>query len=127
VSEPRAGLILFAHGARDPRWAAPFEAIAAQVAAARPGLPLRLAYLEAMVPDLSEATKSLVGEGCDRIEILPLFLGTGGHLRSDVPPLVEGLRRVHAGVAIDLHGAIGDVPSVAQAIAHHALSLVAPR
>jgi sirohydrochlorin ferrochelatase len=27
------GLILFAHGARDPRWAAPFEAVAARVRA----------------------------------------------------------------------------------------------
>ena len=25
------GLILFAHGARDPRWAEPFEAVAARV------------------------------------------------------------------------------------------------
>ena len=25
----KAGLILFAHGARDPAWAAPFEAVAA--------------------------------------------------------------------------------------------------
>jgi sirohydrochlorin cobaltochelatase len=30
------GLILFAHGARDPRWAAPFEAVAARIRAQRP-------------------------------------------------------------------------------------------
>ena len=46
------GLILFAHGARDPRWAAPFEDMAARLRARRPALALRLAYLEFMAPDL---------------------------------------------------------------------------
>jgi sirohydrochlorin cobaltochelatase len=32
------GLILFAHGARDPRWAEPFEAVAARCRAQRPGV-----------------------------------------------------------------------------------------
>ena len=30
-------IVLFAHGARDPRWAEPFEAIAARIRAAAPG------------------------------------------------------------------------------------------
>jgi sirohydrochlorin cobaltochelatase len=49
------GLILFAHGARDPRWATPFEAVAAAVRAARPGLPVRLAFLAFMSPTLLTA------------------------------------------------------------------------
>jgi len=47
------GLILFAHGARDPRWALPFEAVAARVRAQRPGVPVRLAFLEFMAPTLT--------------------------------------------------------------------------
>ncbi|MFY7857790.1 MAG: sirohydrochlorin chelatase, partial [Rubrivivax sp.] len=53
------GLILFAHGARDPRWSAPFEAVAAQVRAQRPGLSVRLAFLEFMSPSLPEAAAAL--------------------------------------------------------------------
>ncbi|WP_310735296.1 hypothetical protein [Mitsuaria sp. TWR114] len=30
------GLLLFAHGARDPAWAAPFQAIAAELQTRRP-------------------------------------------------------------------------------------------
>ena len=52
---PCTGLLLFAHGARDPRWAAPFEAVAAAVRGARPGTPVQLAYLEFMSPTLLEA------------------------------------------------------------------------
>ena len=49
------GLILFAHGARDPRWAAPFEAVARRIRERRPQLQLQLAYLELMAPSLAEA------------------------------------------------------------------------
>jgi sirohydrochlorin ferrochelatase len=28
---------------------------------------------------------------------VPLFLGTGGHLRRDLPPLVDALRAAHPG------------------------------
>ena len=41
------GLLLFAHGARDPNWARPFQAVADRVRAARPGVPVELAFLDA--------------------------------------------------------------------------------
>jgi sirohydrochlorin cobaltochelatase len=116
-------LILFAHGARDPRWAEPFEAIAAAVRAQAPGLDVRLAFLELMTPDLGSACDAAIAAGCARIDILPLFLGTGGHLRRDLPPLVQAVAQRHAGVDIRLHGAAGEAPSLIDAMASHALSL----
>ena len=77
----KRGLLLFAHGARDPRWALPFEAIVQRIAARAPGLPVRLAFLEFMAPTLPEAGDALVAQGCDEIEVVPLFLGAGGHVR----------------------------------------------
>jgi sirohydrochlorin cobaltochelatase len=47
------GLILFAHGARDPRWAAPFEDMAARIRAHGRSCAVRLAFLEFMTPDLA--------------------------------------------------------------------------
>lgn len=122
----RHGLILFAHGARDARWAAPFEAIALRLRERRPDLALRLAYLELMSPDLATAASDLAGEGCTRIEVLPLFLGTGGHLRRDLPPLVDAIAARHPGVAVRLHGAAGEAPDIIDALAAHALSLLKP-
>jgi sirohydrochlorin cobaltochelatase len=55
---------------------------------------------------------------------VPLFLGSGGHLRSDLPPLVEGLRQRWPGVAFALHGAAGEAPDVIEALATHALGRV---
>jgi sirohydrochlorin cobaltochelatase len=118
------GLILFAHGARDPRWAEPFEAVAARVRAARPGLVVRLAYLELMQPSLADAGASLVAEGCTAIQVLPLFLGAGGHVRKDLPLLVDALRAAHPAVTVTLHPAAGELPAVHAALAEVALGLL---
>ncbi len=124
MNTARLGLLLFAHGARDPRWAAPFEAMAQRLRARRPELALRLAFLELMKPDLPSAAAELAAEGCQRIDIVPLFLGMGGHLRNDLPPLVEGLRQRLPGVELRLHGAVGEAPAVIDALAEHALALL---
>jgi len=116
------GLILFAHGARDPAWAQPFEAVAAAVSRARPGVALRLAYLEVMSPDLIEAGRQLAAEGCTRVQVLPLFLGTGGHLRKDLPPMIEQLQREFPHVAWSTLAAAGEHAAVVQAMAGVALA-----
>jgi sirohydrochlorin cobaltochelatase len=110
-------IILFAHGARDPRWAAPFEAVAEHVRSERPGVAVRLAFLELMTPDLPAAAAELIGVGCRRIEVVPLFLGTGGHVRKDLPALLDALRGAHPQIGITLHPAVGDAPEVIVAMA----------
>lgn len=119
---PLVGLLLFAHGARDPRWAQPFEAVAERVREARPGTPVRLAFLEFMSPGLVEAGADLVTQGCQRVEVLPLFLGAGGHVRKDLPVLMESLRAAHPGVHFGLHPAVGEIDSVVQAMCAAALA-----
>jgi sirohydrochlorin cobaltochelatase len=117
------GLILFAHGARDPRWAEPFEAIAAAVRSRAPDVDVRLAFLELMAPDLPTVADAMVADACTRIDILPLFLGTGGHLRRDLPPLVDAIKARHASVSIALHPAAGEAPSLVAVMANHAIAL----
>ena len=122
----RAGLILFAHGARDPRWAKPFEAVAQQVRQRHTEALVRLAYLEFMSPNLADAGAALVAEGCTSIDVLPLFLGTGGHLRKDLPLLMEGLRAAHPAANFALHTAVGEIDSVIAAMADVAASILSP-
>jgi sirohydrochlorin cobaltochelatase len=119
----KRALVLFAHGARDPRWAAPFEAIADAVRARAPDVEVRLAFLELMSPDLPAVADDLVANGCTRIDILPLFLGTGGHLRRDLPPLVDGIAARHRHVQVALHGAAGEAPQIIDALAAHAAGI----
>jgi len=118
------GLILFAHGARDPRWAAPFEAVARQILQQQPELKLRLAYLELMTPSLQDAGAELCAAGCRQVDVLPMFLGTGGHLRKDLPPMVERLREQFPAVRWTLHAAVGEHELVMQAMAAAAVALL---
>ena len=115
-------LILFAHGARDPRWAEPFEVVAERIRAAAPQLPVVLAYLELMAPTLAEAVDKAVADGATTVDVVPLFLGTGGHLRQDLPPLVDALRAAHPAVDFHLHAAIGEHAVVVEAMAAAAVA-----
>ncbi len=116
-------MLLFAHGARDPDWARPFQEVARRIRLDRPEMPLTLAFLEFMQPSLEEAAHQLVAQGCRRIHIVPMFLGTGGHVRRDIPPLLERLRAQY-GDAVEwlLHPAIGEQERVVQAMTEASLS-----
>ncbi len=111
------GLILLAHGARDAAWAAPFEAVAAQVRQRHAGVAVRLAYLEFMAPALRAAGAALAAHGCTRVTVLPLFLGAGGHVRKDVPALLAQLTQAHPQVAWRLEAAVGEDAGVIRAMA----------
>ena len=124
MNDMKTGLILFAHGARDARWAAPFEAVAARVRAQRPDVAVRLAFLEFMKPSLPDAGTELAALGCHQVQVLPLFLGAGGHVRKDLPLLVETLRNAHPGMAVTLQPAVGELGSVTAAMADAALQLL---
>ncbi len=122
----KSGLILFAHGARDPRWAAPFEAVAAQIRTRHVTAEVRLAFLEFMAPDLPTAGADLARAGCQQVTVVPMFLGAGGHVRKDLPILLEQLRQAWPDVAFDLQPAIGEVPSVVAAMAQAAAAGLLP-
>jgi sirohydrochlorin cobaltochelatase len=117
------GLLLFAHGARDPRWALPFEDVVRRIRAREPSLPVALAFLEFMAPAIVEAGNALVAQGCDSIDVVPLFLGAGGHVRKDLPELLDQLRAAHPGTAWNLRPAIGEIDEVIDAMALAALRL----
>jgi sirohydrochlorin cobaltochelatase len=117
------GLILLAHGARDPSWATPFEAVAARVRTKAPEAVVRLAFLELMTPRLEEAGCELADLGCTRVDVVPVFLGMGGHVRRDVPAQLAKLREAHAATVWTLHDALGETPHVIAALADAAIDL----
>lgn len=120
--KPTTAILLFAHGARDPGWAEPFRRIAGRLSAAQPGVRVELAFLELMKPGLAEAVGALASEGIRRITLVPLFLAQGGHLKEDLPKLLNDIRKQHPAVRIDVTAAIGDSESLTNAIADWALA-----
>ena len=108
ANEASQGLILFAHGSRDPLWRQPMESVARRLAARAPALEVRCAYLELTEPDLPTVASELAARGVRRVSILPMFLGVGRHAREDLPALVEALRQSHPATRWDLQRPIGE-------------------
>ena len=118
------GLLLIAHGARDPRWAEPFEAIAGRIRARRRQAAVELAFLDFMTPDVPTAGARLTLAGCSSVAVLPLFLGAGGHVRQDLPRLVDALAARHPATRWRLAPAVGEIDAVVSAMADAALALL---
>jgi sirohydrochlorin cobaltochelatase len=120
------GLVLFGHGARDARWAEPFERLAAKLRDAHgTSGPVALAFLELMTPDLPAAVAQQVADGCTAITVVPVFFGQGGHVRRDLPALVDACRAAHPGVTIDCTTAVGEDDGVLDAVADYCLRQIA--
>jgi sirohydrochlorin cobaltochelatase len=122
------GLVLFGHGARDVRWREPFERLAQKLRAARgaggEASPVVLAFLELMEPDLPAAVASQVANGCSAVTVVPVFFGQGGHVRRDLPAVLDVCRAAHPGVQIFCATAVGEDDSVLDAVALYCLRQV---
>ena len=116
------GVILLAHGSRDSQWVVPFEQIRVGVEKRRPDCAVALAYLEHSTPDFSVAVDDLVSRGATFINVVPLFLGSGGHVRGDVPQLIERASAKNPRLAFGVKPFIGDARAVLDAIADYAAS-----
>ena len=111
-------LVLFGHGARDPRWKQPF--IKLQDLVAQSGhLRVELSFLELMSPSLPEVIDQLVIDGFKTIEIVPVFFGQGGHIRKDFPAIMDACRSKHPKIQLSAKPAIGEDLGVLEAIAKY--------
>jgi len=121
-----SALILFAHGARDPEWAAPIRRVRDVLLAANPDARVELAFLEFMSPTLTEAAARLYAEGFRQLIVVPMFIAQGGHLKRDVPQMLETLRQEYPGLTLRQTAAIGEVAEVISAMAAYAAAQLQP-
>jgi len=111
------GLILFAHGARDPQWSEPFLRLRDRLRDVAPAARVELAFLEHMSPDVATAAARLADSGCTRIRIVPVFLGRGGHLQKDLPSLIDAIRAAYPLIDVRPSAPAGESDVVIAAIA----------
>lgn len=116
-------LLLFAHGSRDPAWREPLDAVCQRIAAQYPG-HCKLAFLEFMQPELSDALQALAQEGEKSIVVLPLFWASGKHIKTDLTEAVDRFSLAHPKVTVIVATALGEATAVQVALADYALSCV---
>ena len=109
-----SAIVLFAHGARDPEWARPFEKICERVQSQQAESRVILAFLELMQPKLADAIDVLVSQGVQNITLIPMFLARGGHLKQDLPNLIAAIQTRHPRLSLHVSPAIGEVEHILQ-------------
>lgn len=120
----RTGLILFAHGSRNPHWRKPFDRLLRDINR-RGDCVAVLAFGEFIAPGVTEAAHRLAAQGITRAVIVPLFLGGGLHVRSDVPKLAAQARAA-TGIKLRVARTIGEDSGVLRAMADYCMA-AAPR
>jgi sirohydrochlorin cobaltochelatase len=78
-----------------------------------------------MEPALADAVAGLVKSGHTRITVAPLFMAQGGHLKNDLPKILDAIRAEHRGTEIALLPAIGEVDAILVAISDWLVSAAA--
>ncbi|MGW0638859.1 sirohydrochlorin chelatase [Nocardia salmonicida] len=110
-------LIAVAHGSRDPRSAATMAAVVAEVAAARPDIPVRLAFLDLSAPSVDEVVDELAARGHTDVIVVPLLLGSAFHARVDLPALLTDATRRHSRLQLTQAPVLGPDPALISALA----------
>ncbi len=89
--------------------------------ARHPDLLVELAFLEFLAPDLPASVAALVSQGARKIVIVPMFIAQGGHLKRDLPEMLEKLRSTWPETEFSLRRAIGEDDLVIHAMARATL------
>lgn len=121
----KRALILFAHGARDPRWAEPFQRLQQILQKQLGDVRVDLAFLELMMPRLPELVQDLEAQGIVQATVVPVFFGQGGHVLRDLPLLADELKHKHPRMTIKVAGAVGENDDVLHAIAKYCMDSLA--
>lgn len=94
-SDVSVPLVAVAHGTRDPAGLAATAALLDMVRAMRPGLRVELGYVGVAAPLLADTLARLAGP----VVVVPLLLGSGYHVREDIPAALATAPQVTARVA----------------------------
>lgn len=116
-------VILFAHGARDALWSATLGELQALVQARLPAARVEVAFLEFQPPTLFDAIDRAVAAGARLIDVMPVFWASGGHIATDLPPLLAGLRSRQPALQVRVLPVLSELPGmlafIADAVAAH--------
>ena len=116
------GLLLFAHGSRNPAWAREFETLRDEIKRLAPERVVELCYLELCTPDFAAGVQALVAKGAGEIEVVPIFFAPGKHTVEDLPALIAAAQAQHPELRFACRATLLEDAPMRAAIAKAALS-----
>ena len=111
----RTAVIILGHGSRS---SGSERAVQAVVAEMRKGghTIVEHAFLQYVPPTPQEVLARCIGQGAERIVIVPFFLQAGAHVTRDIPALVAEARKAHPGIEIVVTDYVGNHPLMAKVV-----------
>jgi sirohydrochlorin cobaltochelatase len=110
----RTGVMICGHGSRDQGACDEFRRVVGRIAAALPEWPVEMGYLEFARPVIREGLDRLRARGVGRVLAVPGMLFAAGHVKNDVPSVLNGYAAEH-GLRIDMGRDLGIEPKLLQA------------
>jgi precorrin-8X/cobalt-precorrin-8 methylmutase len=109
ASSKHYGIVVAAHGSRDPAGVREVEALVALMKKRAPARSITLGFLEFAVPTIDEGVRAAIAAGTERVVMLPALLLAATHAKNDMPGELGVLKRdfpgvdFHFGAPLDLH------------------------
>ena len=102
----RTGVMICGHGSRDDEACVEFARVVHLLEHALPEYPVAMGYLEFARPIIRDGLDSLRARGVDRILAVPGMLFAAGHVKNDVPSVLNAYAAEH-GVRIEMGRDLG--------------------
>ena len=105
-------VLLIGHGTRLAAGVAEFRALADQLQQALPDRTCMAGFLELVEPDVSEALERLRRQGFQRVTALPALLLAAGHVKNDIPVILNAFQVKHPEMRITFGADLGIHPNL---------------
>lgn len=102
----RIGVMICGHGSRDDLACAEFRQVVERIAARLPEWPVEMGYLEFARPIIKEGLDALRARGVDRVLAVPGMLFAAGHVKNDVPSVLNTYAAEH-GLKVEMGKDLG--------------------
>jgi sirohydrochlorin ferrochelatase len=111
----RTAVIILGHGSRSTGSETALRKVVAEMRKGGHAL-VEHAFLQYVPPTPHEAMARCIGQGAERIVIVPFFLQAGAHVTRDIPELVAAARKEHPGIEFVVTDYVGAHPLMAQIV-----------
>ncbi len=114
VLSSSSAVLLIGHGTRRAAGVAEFHQLAEQLQQALPDRTCLSGFLELTDPSLPEALETLWRQGFRRITALPALLMAAGHVKNDIPAILNAFQAEHPGLEMTFGADLGVHPKLLQ-------------
>ena len=111
----KIGVMVCGHGSRDKGAVTQFARVAEGLRKLMPETPVEYGYLEFATPIIRDGLDKLRDQGVTRVLAVPGMLFAAGHVKNDIPSVLNTYAAQNEGVTIELGKELGIDPKMIRA------------